>query len=156
MSWFLIYIFVIADQIRDAVSGYGGAFFLAFIVTAVCFGIIGCMRASIDIETRSPEQFDARWDKVKVGVLSWIKRVLVIFWIIPLLMWTLHTFLPSQKNLAILIASGVTYEAITSESGKRIGGKVIQMLEQKMDEALHKEKEIEQEKEIKEETKTST
>ena len=57
------------------------------------------------------------------------------YWLLSItaVMFVLHTLIPTQKNLAILIGTGTVYEVVTSEDGRRIGGKVIQMLEEKLD-----------------------
>lgn len=135
-AWVLMYLFVIADQVREAVSGYGGAFAIACGATVVYGLFFVFSRMSIDIDTRSLEEFDERWEQVKKGGFAKAgRRALYLIWLIPFLMFFIHTALPTQKNLAILVGAGVTYEAVTSDSGKRIGGKIIQLLEEKLDEA---------------------
>lgn len=130
MGWGLIYLFTVSDQIREAVAAYGGALILAMVITVV-FALL-----TAACWTEAPKE--ATWDSFsKNGLFKWARRVVYIFWAIPIFMWTVHTFLPTQKNLAIMIGAGVTYEAVTSDAGKRIGGKLIQMLEDKMDNALH-------------------
>lgn len=136
-AWVLMYLFVIVDQLREAMSNYPGGFAFAVCGTLIFCAYLGASRASIDIDTRTLEQFDDRWEKlVNSNSTKWFRRILILLWIIPVMMFTAHTLLPTQKNLAILIGAGVTYEAVTSESGKRIGGKVIQLLEEKLDQAM--------------------
>lgn len=138
-AWILMYLFVIVDQIRDAVSGYGGAFAIA-IVSTICYGLFFLFsRMSLDLEySRNRNEFEEKWEKLKNGSFATNgRRALYAIWFIPFFMFSVHTLMPTQKNLAILIGAGVTYEAVTSESGKRIGGKVIQLLEEKLDGAIN-------------------
>lgn len=140
-AWVLMYLFVIVDQLREAMSGYGGATMCAVFATIVYGMFFIFSRMSIDVETRTVEDFDERWEKLKKGMFAKFgRRILYVMWFIPIFMFTVHTLLPTQKNLAILIGAGATYEAVTSESGKRIGGKVIQLLEEKLDGAIQGDK----------------
>ena len=132
MAWVLIYLFTVVDQIREAVANYTGGLAIAAILTGIAIFLGGAMWTERP-KGRTWEEFSAS------SLYKSVKRTLYLAWFIPVFMWTVHTFLPTQKNLAILIGAGVTYEAVTSETGKRVGGKMIQLLEDKMDEALEKE-----------------
>lgn len=125
-AWILMYLFVVVDQVRAAVDGYGGAFFIASMMT-LALGVAALIGYSETAEGESV--FDKKWFKS-------LKKVVICFWFVPVLMFITHTLLPTQKNLAILIGAGATYEAVTSEAGQRIGGKVIKLLEEKLDGAM--------------------
>lgn len=129
LAWIMIWLFVIADQLRDAMGNYPGMFMLAFVVTILG----GFLTAMVYSESyQSWEAFTAAHAKLlKTG-----KRVVYSLWFMGFAMWTVHTLLPTQKNLAIMVGSGLTYEMLTSETGQRLGGKAVELLEQKMDEAL--------------------
>lgn len=57
--------------------------------------------------------------------------------IIGILMFTTSNLLPSKKDLAIIIAAGMTYEVLTSDAAKEVGGKAIELLKKQMDDALN-------------------
>jgi hypothetical protein len=65
-----------------------------------------------------------------------LKRAAKIMIPFGFIMGTIGFLLPSQKDAAIIVGSGITYNVITSETGKRIGGKAVDLLEQKIDDAL--------------------
>ena len=45
--------------------------------------------------------------------------------------------------MAIIIGGGITYEALTSDKGKEIGGKAVDLLLKKIDDALEEGQNIE-------------
>jgi len=120
MTWFILYVFVIADQLREALSNFGGVGFLLFMSTFLTI-FFSCIL--------NEHEFSASNRKTA-------RKICYSIGFIFITMATLHTLIPTQKNLALLIGAGVTYEAVTSEEGKRIGGKLIDLLEQKIDESL--------------------
>lgn len=143
-AWIMIWLFVIADQLRDAMGNYPGMFFLAFATTILG----GFLTAMIYSDSPLPwEEFTTTHAKLlKTG-----KRIVYSLWFMGFAMWTVHTLLPTQKNLAIMIGSGLTYEMLTSETGRRVGNKAVELLEQKIDEALGSDSEAQSgEKEDKE------
>lgn len=123
MEWFLIYLLVMCEQIRDAAAYYPGWIFFGGV--ACCFLIFALALASTDMTKES----HAKWVKTA-------KRWAFVYWMFTATLALTHTFLPTQKNMAIIIGAGVTYSAVTSETGQRIGGKAIQLLEQKINDAL--------------------
>lgn len=120
MTWFILYVFVIADQLREALSNFGGVGFLLFMSTFLTI-FFSCILNEHEFSVSNRKT--ARKICYSIGFIF-------------ITMATLHTLIPTQKNLALLIGAGVTYEAVTSEEGKRIGGKLIDLLEQKIDESL--------------------
>ena len=134
-SWFLIYLLVMVDQIREAASSYGGWIAACSVITfAAGFGI-----ALMGIDWEEEER--AKYIK---KARNW----LLLLWMIPMTLGTVHTLLPSQKNMALIVGTGLTYQAVTSETGQRIGGKAVELLEKKINEALESgEKEEVKEKE---------
>ena len=59
-------------------------------------------------------------------------------WLIAVCLATslIATLIPSKKDMAIIAAAGVTYNVVTSDAAKEIGGKGIQLLNNKLDEML--------------------
>lgn len=137
MEWFLIYLLVMVDQIREAASSYGGWIAAA---TAITFGM-GFIAAIYWAESRCDIEEKKKY--LKKG-----RNWLLCLWMIPMTLGTVHTLLPSQKNMALIVGTGLTYQAVTSETGQRIGGKAVELLEKKINEALESgEKEEVKEKE---------
>ncbi len=125
MEWFLIYLFVCIEKFATALSTSWLLFWIpGLLLFAVVFFSVIC---GLD------EDFKETWNH---DVSKFIKSIAK--WLMPLgfVFGTIGHFLPSQKELAIIVGSGVTYQAVTSETGKRIGGKAVDLLEQKIDEAL--------------------
>ncbi|MDX9668750.1 hypothetical protein [Pseudomonas sp. P8_250] len=141
MEWFLIWLFICIENVGKALSfGWGmfwvGAFFLGVAVVAAA------IKAE---EYSSTEDFNYYWSNFKFSTMlkSAGKKLVIGGFIIGML----GILLPSAKQMALIVGTGVTYQAVTSETGQRIGGKVSQLLEQKIDEALNSGKEEEGKKE---------
>lgn len=141
MEWFLIYLLVMVDQIRDAASSYGGWMAAGTILT-ICACFIGAVYWA---EGSQPTEEKKKY--LKKG-----RNWLLLFWMIPLSLSLVHTLLPSQKNMALIVGTGITYQAVTSETGQRIGGKAVELLEKKINEALQsgEKEEVKEEKPAKE------
>ena len=52
------------------------------------------------------------------------------------------TLIPSKKDIALIIAGGTVYNAVTSDAAKQIGGKGIELLNKKLDEYLNENAEV--------------
>jgi hypothetical protein len=62
-------------------------------------------------------------------------------WLIPvcIVLSLSATLIPSKKEMAIIAAAGVTYNVVTSDAAKEIGGKGVDLLNKKLDEMLKDE-----------------
>ena len=69
---------------------------------------------------------------------------------------TIGHFLPLQKELAILVGSGVTYNVLTSDPAKALGNKALIFLNKKIDSALESEDNTENVEEKEKESENST
>lgn len=131
MTYFLIYLFVMVEKVGAFLAFGWLAFWLAFLALAICGA---CAMINADVSRKENEDFKYFWDNS--GFIKVVKRPSKIIMIFGFILGTLGNFTPTQKDLAIIVGSGVTYEALTSETGKRIGGKSVELLEKKIDEAL--------------------
>ena len=113
MEWFYIYLFVQAETISNFIGGWS---FALFLVGLIAFFILFM---EDNLENRGK-------------YIGWCK----LFMVVGFIGMVLCTLVPSQKNLAIIIGSTVTYKAITSDTGTRISNKAIELLEEQIDEAL--------------------
>lgn len=59
--------------------------------------------------------------------------------IIGALLFTTSALLPTKKELAVIVGGGITYNVLTSDSAKEIGGKAVELLKKQIDDALKDE-----------------
>lgn len=138
MEWLLIYLFVCIEKFAVALSTAWVLFWIPAAALAL-LTIISLISGVAD------DEFEETWNHV---VSKFIKTICK--WLMPIgfIFGTIGHFLPTQKELAIIVGSGVTYNVLTSETGKRIGGKAVDLLEQKIDEALKAPEKTEQPKKM--------
>ena len=129
MEFLVLYFFVMVERF-GALLNLGWAFFWGGLVIMACTMFFASM-ASIESDHKTTAS-----DILKQGF--WAKAIKICKWsmIVGLILGSLSYLVPTQKDLAIIVGGGITYQAVTSETGKRIGGKAINLLEQKVDAAL--------------------
>lgn len=129
MEFFLIYLFVMSSKIA-AMLMFVGKFLL--IPSLVLLGIttLFCLIYSLDYD------FEDAWNST---ISKHIKRLSKICIPIGLTLVVMSNLIPTEKQLAIIIGSGVTYNILTSEPAQRIGGKALELLQKKIDKALEEE-----------------
>ena len=129
MEWLLIYLFVMIEQIGTMLKFGWMAFWIGVICTAIAIALSAIIASDYGNGT-----FAEHWKSH--GAVKIFKRF--AYWLVPLgfIVGTLGFLTPSQKDAAIIVGSGITYNVITSETGKRLGGKAVELLEQKIDSAL--------------------
>ena len=125
MEYFLIYLMLQLDSILDVVNVA-----LQIVVSITFIGSFALFMVST---------FENENCFIKIP--SKIYKTLGWSFALALLMKIL---LPTSVNMAIIVGGGQVYQAITSETGKRVGGKAAQLLEQKVDELLNQK--VEEEK----------
>ena len=126
MEWFLIYLLVMCESIAALFAGMGFLFVIGIIMITGSTSIAG-------INASDLEEFSG---SLSQPMIKRVRRWGISLFIMGLVMTGVAKLIPTQKDLAIIIGAGVTYQAVTSETGKRIGGKAIELLEQKIDSAL--------------------
>lgn len=129
MEWLLIYLFVMIERIGSLFM-FGWAAFWIGAALYLCV-VIGCS-VSAD-QWNEKRKFKEIYDDKSAKLFRKISKILVSF---GLVLGIIGFLLPSQKDAAIIVGSGLTYNVLTSETGKRIGGKAVDLLEQKIDQAL--------------------
>ena len=126
MTYFMLYLLTSVGKI-SALLKIGGLFFwLAIAISA--FVIFVCGMISMDTNNTFKELID----KSKIMFYEPIRFVLIA----GALSYTIGTLLPTERDLAIIIGGGITYEALNSDKGKEIGGKAVDLLLKKIDDAL--------------------
>lgn len=130
MEYFLIYLMLQLDSILDVLSGITLTLLMVVAVVTSFAGVVSF--------------FEEENYFKKIPSKCW-KWWLVIF--LPAII--LKTILPTSANMAIIVGGGEVYQAITSETGKRIGGKATLLLEKKMNELLEQKVDVQDKKESK-------
>lgn len=143
MVTFMIYLLVMCEQIAIMVGGFAEFFTFVAVVTAVIAVVVSLIAASnpcsdgLDVLFRSPSDYDEGgfWKRsVGKSMLKTWKWIALS----AIMLHTVEALIPSQKNMAMIIAGSATYHAVTSEPAQRIGGKALTLLEKKLDEAIDK------------------
>lgn len=131
MEFFLIYLFVISEKVAQGFSTLATASFTGLIVFLFIL-VLSFIIASAEYNMNTDEIVEHRLFKL-------IKKVLITLTITLVVSAPISTLIPSKQDLAIIIGTGVTYNVLTSDKAKEIGGKSLQLLEKKIDEALKDE-----------------
>ena len=126
MEWFLIYLLVMCESIAALFAGMGFLIILGVVMIIGSTFIAG-------INASDLEEFS---ESLSQPMIKRVRRWGISLFIMGLVMTGVAKLITTQKDLAIIIGAGVTYQAVTSDTGKRIGGKAIELLEQKIDSAL--------------------
>lgn len=119
--WFLIYLLVQIEQISAFLAKGEALIWISLVATG------GLLFGSLIAERKLWEEFPKVLKTIKVAVIVGVLGVFFSY------------ALPTQKNLAIIVASGATYEVLTSDTAQRVGGKAINALEKKLDEIMEGE-----------------
>jgi hypothetical protein len=108
MEFFVLYVLMILENLQ----GW-------FVAVAVIAGLIsaGCLLNSVFEQENLPT-----FAKVLIGVC--------------VLSSLLACMIPSKQEMAIIAAGGVTYNVVTSDAAKQVGGKGVELLNKKLDEML--------------------
>lgn len=133
MEFLILYFFVMVEKFGALLMLGWAAFWGGLVVTA--FVAFGCAinTESARYDGTPAVTFSDNFENKNVKVF---RKIAKWFAIVGLILGCLSYLIPSQKDLAIIVGGGLTYQAVTSETGKRIGGKAIGLLEQKIDSVL--------------------
>lgn len=142
MVTFMIYLLVMCEQIALMVGGFAEFFTFVTVVSAVIAIVVSFVAAAesadgLDVLFQEPSDRDEGGFWKKSAGKSMLKTWK---WIacLAIMLHTVEGLIPSQKNMAMIIAGSATYHAVTSEPAQRIGGKALDLLEKKLDEAIDK------------------
>lgn len=134
MEFLVLYMFVMIEQFAALLALGWAAFWGGLVVTALVAIISALCTESLSYGSSKPavtwsDTFNSTTALAVRGVCKW-------FMIVGIVLGCLSYLIPTQKDLAIIVGGGITYQAVTSETGKRIGGKAISLLEEKIDSVL--------------------
>lgn len=126
MEFFLLYLLTSVGSIA-ALLKIGGVFFvltLILLTIGVFISAVTSMEYNVTVEEQI-EKFKSIFGKP-------IKTVLVL----SAISYIIGSMLPTERNMAIIVGGGIAYQAITSDTGKKVGGKAVELLMKKVDELL--------------------
>lgn len=124
MEFFILWVFVSIEKIAAflAIGGtlfkwsliaYGSTYLLAFVL--------------------SKDKEDMLAYNTK---MSKHRKLAVTGVIIGALLFTTSALLPTKKELAVIVGGGMTYQLLTSDTAKEVGGKAVELLKKQIDDAL--------------------
>lgn len=125
---FLIYLVMQLDSINDVLS-----FFVAMTFLGMGAAIVFNVGAWLEVND-SGDKVKAE-KKENLDFITRIRKKAVAAFVILVLIVTLT---PSTKTAIYMIGGSATIEALQSEEAKEIGGKVLELLQKKLDEELGK------------------
>lgn len=133
MEFLVLYMFVMIEQFAALLALGWAAFWGGLVVTALV-AIISALCTESPGYCGKPA---VKWvDTFNSTTAVAVRKVCKWFMIVGIVLGCLSYLIPTQKDLATIVGGGITYQAVTSETGKRIGGKAISLLEQKIDSVL--------------------
>lgn len=130
MEWFLLYLFVMVESLTKLLAlGW-----LLMVFGAFAFGAT-FLAAIIEVSSYDGTPFGETWNDTTSATYK-IRKIAKPMIIVGLIFGSISMLIPNQRGLAIIVGGSMTYQAVTSETGKRLGGKAVEALEKKLDEAL--------------------
>lgn len=127
MEFFILYVFVIIEKIAAFLAIGSSIFWWSGFGIMVSFILAFLM-------SKNQEQFEENKRKSrKTRAMFYFTACVGVF------MFVVSSLLPDKKELAIIVAGGMTYQVVTSEPAKQIGGKALELLNKKLDEAIKDE-----------------
>lgn len=146
MSFFLVWLFLSVEKVAFVfmlpISAiFGPVIGLPFIIANVAMVI--ALLVTLDaagFRTSTHEKVVEFIKKFYRTVFN--KKTIWLVFVPVFTMGFIGKMLPSQKELAIILAAGGAYEIMTSGPAKKIGGKALIILEQEIDKVLQENEEI--------------
>ena len=124
MTFLMIYLFVSIEKIAAFLAIGGSVFWWSI------FAFVGTYLLAF-LGSTCPTSLKENVDK-----LAKYRKTAVVFACIGALFYSVSVLLPNKKELAVIIAAGATYNVLTSDSAKEIGGKAVELLKKEIDKAL--------------------
>lgn len=128
MNMFYIYLMMQADIIQDSLSSAFGFMMFMWIFGSIVI-LIGYAAFSSDDNINNGKDI---WENGKKVFKLFQKIVIPVI----VVLFFLKSFFPSTKTVAVVVGTSVVYNAVTSETGQRLGNKAVEYLEFKINEAM--------------------
>lgn len=127
MTYFTLYLLTSVGKVAALLQAGGSLFFF---MTVLGMGVMIFWVIMLLVDT------DLTIEEIKVRVGAILYKPLRFAMIAGVLSYSIGTLLPTERDLAIIIGGGATYEALNSDRGKEIGGKAVDLLLKKINAAL--------------------
>lgn len=140
MVTLMIYLLVMSEAVAGMIGGFAtfltGAAIIS-LLAAVFFTLTGCSEDGFDRFLAKPDEENGDsggfwYGSTGLTLIKWWKRIVFA----AILCHIISPMIPDQKNMAMIVAGSATYHAVTSEPAQRIGGKALDLLDKKLDEAM--------------------
>lgn len=128
MEYFLLYLLTSVGKVAALLKMSGVIFILAAVVLAV--GVLVAILFSADYD----KTLDECIGKFKSAFGKPLKAILIS----TAVLYSLGSILPTERDMALIVGGGIAYQAATSDKGRELGGKAVELLMQKVDELLEK------------------
>jgi len=132
MEYFLLYLLTSVGKVAVLLKMSGVIFVFAAVFTVM--GVLISIIFSDEYGTTLEESID----KFKSAFGKPLKAILIS----TAVLYSIGSILPTERDMALIIGGGVAYQAATSDKGREIGGKAVELLMQKVDELLEQPKEF--------------
>lgn len=132
MEFFLIYLLTSVTKVATLLK-ISGVFFWATVVFTI-LGVFVSMAVGNEYDSTIKEELS----KFKELFGKYIKTLLIT----TSILYTLGAILPTERDMALIIGGGLAYQAVTSDKGREVGGKAVELLIKKVDELLEEPKTV--------------
>ena len=124
MEFFVLWAFVSIEKIA-AFLAIGGSLFKWSLIAYGFTYLLGFLlsKGKEDMQT-----YNAKMSKHRKLAVTGV--------IIGALLFTTSALLPTKKELAVIVGGGMTYQLLTSDTAKEVGGKAVELLKKQIDDAL--------------------
>lgn len=128
MEYFLLYLLTSVGKVATLLKMSGVIFILSAVIIAI--GVI--ISIIVSLEYREP--IDWGLGKFKSAFGKPLKAILIS----TAILYSVGSILPTERDMALIVGGGIAYQAATSEKGRELGGKAVELLMQRVDELLEK------------------
>lgn len=127
MEFFILWVFVSIEKIA-AFLAIGGSLFKW---SLIAYGFTYLLGFLLSKGKEDMQSYNAKMSKHRKLAVAGV--------ILGAFLFTTSSLLPTKKELAVIVAGGVTYSVLTSKDAKLIGGKAVELLKKQIDDALKDE-----------------
>jgi len=124
MEFFVLWVFVSIEKIA-AFLVIGGTLFKW---SLIAYGFTYLLGFLLSKGKEDMQSYNAKMSKHRKLAVTGV--------IIGALLFTTSALLPTKKELAVIVGGGMTYQLLTSDTAKEVGGKAVELLKKQIDDAL--------------------
>lgn len=124
MEFFILWVFVSIEKIA-AFLAIGGTLFKW---SLIAYGFMYLLGFLLSKGKEDMQAYNAKMIKHRKLAVTGV--------IIGALLFTTSALLPTKKELAVIVGGAMTYQLLTSDTAKEVGGKAVELLKKQIDDAL--------------------